>query len=59
MRRSENSRGSREAVVGSFLTGSGWRPSVARTGSGMAPDAQACGLEAVGYSTGKFVCARS
>ena len=31
------------------------RPNVAPISSGMASDAQACGLEAVGYSTGKFV----
>jgi hypothetical protein len=47
------------AVVNSLLTGSGLTPNVVRTSSGMVPDAQACGLEAVGYSTGKSVSARS
>jgi hypothetical protein len=37
MRRSENSCGSKGAVVGSYLTGSGLRPSAARISSGMAP----------------------
>ena len=59
MHRSENSCGSRGTIVRSFLTESGLRPSAECVRSGMVPDAQACGLEAVGDSTGTFAPARS